>query len=106
MAPRKSDLFLTYLWIILFLFCFTLVHAHVQQHRDAPLMAEKRRIVAEYELSDLALFTDARYTRHPGVADFNAPFQDYPFSFEHFPSGSIIPLPPHLIPKRAQHAGH
>ena len=42
-------------------------------------------------LSDLALFTEARYTRHPALADLNTPFQDHPLGFDHFPSGTIMP---------------
>jgi hypothetical protein len=49
------------------------------------------------ELTDLCLFTDAQYTRHPAVAVLNTPFQDYPLSFEHFPSGSLSGPPPHLV---------
>jgi hypothetical protein len=30
------------------------------------------------------------------MADRNTPFQDHPLSLEHFPSGSILALPPHL----------
>jgi hypothetical protein len=101
--------FILYLGAIILLFCLAMLHAQVRQLQDTPLTAEKRRLVKDYELSDLALFTDARYTRHPSVADLNTAFQDYPFSFEHFPSGSIMPLPPHLIAprkQRAQHAGN
>lgn len=48
------------------------------------------------ELTDLALFTEARYTRHLSQADLNTPFQDSPLSLEHFPSGSIIMPPAHI----------
>ena len=40
-------------------------------------------------VTDLALFNDARYTRHRAMADLHAPFQDGPSSLEHFPSGSF-----------------
>jgi hypothetical protein len=109
MFQRKSNVFILYLGAILLLFSLTMVHAQIRQRQDEHLAAEKRHMVGEYELSDLALFTDARYTRHPSIADLNTPFQDYPFSFEHFPSGSIVPLPPHLIPhgqQRTRHAGN
>jgi hypothetical protein len=45
-------------------------------------------------LTDLSLFTDARYARHPSQADRFAPFQDHPTSLEHFPSGSLVLPPP------------
>ena len=59
-------------------------------------------LVQELGLSDLALFTEARYTRHPTQADRQTPFQDHPAALEHFPTGSLLPPPqppsadPHL----------
>lgn len=47
-------------------------------------------LVAELGLTDLALFTEARYTRHPSQADRHAAFQDHPMAFEHFPTGSLV----------------
>ncbi len=44
-------------------------------------------------LTDLALFTEARYTRHPSQADRFTPFQEHPSSLEHFPSGSVAAPP-------------
>jgi hypothetical protein len=52
-------------------------------------------MVREYDLTDLALFTEARYTRHVTQADLHSAFQDHPMSFEHFPSGSLY-LPPQV----------
>jgi hypothetical protein len=51
------------------------------------------RAVREYRLTDLCLFTEARYTRNPSMADFHAAGQDHPFALEHFPSGSVVPPP-------------
>jgi hypothetical protein len=51
------------------------------------------QLVKELQLTDLCLFTEARYTRHLSQADLFSAFQDHPMSFEHFPSGSIT-LPP------------
>ncbi|MGF1546733.1 MAG: hypothetical protein ACFCUG_05370 [Thiotrichales bacterium] len=50
-----------------------------------------RSRVAELGLSDLALFTEARYTRHYSQADLHSAFQDHPVALEHFPSGSLLP---------------
>ncbi len=41
-------------------------------------------------VTDLCLATEARYTRHPAMADRHAPFQEHPLALEHFPSGSLI----------------
>ncbi len=56
--------------------------------------AADRALVQELGLGDLALFTEARYTRHPTQADRHAPFQDHPAALEHFPTGSLLPPPP------------
>ncbi len=47
-------------------------------------------LVERLGLTDLALFTEARYTRHPSQADLQSAFQDHPLALEHFPSGSLI----------------
>lgn len=53
----------------------------------------KKGLVRELMLTDLAIWTEARYTRHPSQADLFTPFQDYPASLEHFPAGSIVAPP-------------
>lgn len=57
--------------------------------------AEARARVAALGLTDLALFGEARYTRHPSQADPHSAFQDAPGSIEHFPAGSWIGPPRH-----------
>lgn len=56
----------------------------------ATLSTANRSLVKELHLTDLCLFTEARYTRHPALADRHAPFQEHPTAFEHFPSGSLL----------------
>lgn len=56
----------------------------------ADQLRARSKLVRLLELTDLSVWTEARYTRHPSQADFFAPFQDFPSSPEHFPSGSII----------------
>jgi len=51
---------------------------------------EKRETVTRLMLTDLALWTEARYTRNPSQADFFSAFQDSPSSLDHFPAGSIL----------------
>ena len=64
---------------------------------EAKLMPAKQQLVSTLGLSDLAIWTEARYTRHPTQADHFTPFQDLPASFGHFPAGSIIsPLGSHV----------
>ncbi len=52
-------------------------------------------LVQELGLTDPALFTEARYTRHPALADLHSAFQDHPMSFDHFPSASLVAPPRH-----------
>ncbi len=50
-----------------------------------------------FVLTDPCIFTEARYPRHPSLADRHSPFQDYPLALEHFPSGSLVAPPLHLV---------
>ena len=83
--------------INILLFGLMIAHAAYSRDRLRPMLTEQAAMVKQYGLTDLCLFTDARYTRNPSLADLNTPFQDYPMSFEHFPSGSLVPPPPHLV---------
>lgn len=55
---------------------------------------DNRELVGALELTDLALWTEARYTRHPSQADGFAAFQDAPGAPDHFPAGTWVPPPP------------
>lgn len=50
----------------------------------------EKELVRVLSLTDLAIWTEARYTRHPSQADFFTPFQDFPSALEHFPAGSVM----------------
>jgi hypothetical protein len=50
-------------------------------------------LARDAQLSDPALFTEARYARHASQADRHAAFQDHPMALEHFPAGSLVPPP-------------
>jgi hypothetical protein len=78
-------------------FALTLVDAQMREADAAVAMAQRASVVAEYGLTDLALFTEARYTRHPSQADLHSAFQDHPLALEHFPSGSLMPPPLGLV---------
>jgi hypothetical protein len=96
MSVRKSDLFLCSLSAAVCCFALIFVHAHLMKKNGLPALRERIEMVRTLELTDICLFTDARYTRHPSMADLHTPFQDHPMSFEHFPSGSLVAPPPHL----------
>jgi hypothetical protein len=59
-------------------------------------LPELRRLTSRLGVTDLALWSEARYTRHPSQTDLFSAFQDFPGSPEHFPAGSIVPPPPAL----------
>jgi len=82
----RSTLFLTLIGIGLLVFIALLSQGFSSQ-RGA---SDKQQLVFSLGLTDLALFSEARYTRHPSQADLFSAFQDSPAAFEHFPSGSLI----------------
>jgi hypothetical protein len=45
-----------------------------------------REVVSHLGLSDLALSTEARYTRHPAISDSVVVSMDHPGAIDHFPS--------------------
>lgn len=64
-------------------------NSRVARHSEQHLPALKATVSA-LQLTDLSLWTEARYTRHPSQADRFTPFQDFPSALEHFPAGSIM----------------
>lgn len=89
----KSQAFLWLMGLGLLLLALSFVHAVQSRAAAAPLLAKRGALVAALQLTDLALFTEARYTRHPSQADVHSAFQDHPLALEHFPTGSLVPAP-------------
>jgi hypothetical protein len=58
--------------------------------RMQPRLSANRELARALQLTDLAIWTEARYTRHPSQADFFSPFQDFPACMEHFPAGTVV----------------
>ena len=80
------------------LFCFLSVICvwaswKVEQD-ERELLPARREFVRSMHLTDLAVWTEARYTRHPSQADLFTPFQEFPGVAEHFPAGSLMAPPP------------
>ena len=75
---------------------FSFVDAGRVRRLHAPATVLKHDMVSRLQLTDLCLFTEARYTRHPSQADLHSAFMDHPLAFEHFPTGSLISPPAHL----------
>jgi len=97
---KWSNGYLVFLAICLALFVAMFVHAAVVRGRATPMLDRTTELVRRLELTDLCLFTEARYTRHPSMADVNSPFQDSPLSLDHYPSGSLMAPPEHLGVRR------
>ncbi len=90
---RKSAFVLIFFLTGTLLMMLTVIDAMTQQSSAKESLHHRAMLVSELGLSDLALSTEARYTRHLTLADRHSAFQDHPTSFDHFPSGSIF-LPP------------
>jgi len=96
---RNSSLFFIYITSGAFLLSLLLVHASFSESAQQANLMEKSALVKKLKLTDLCLFTEARYTRHLSQADLNTAFQDHPMSLEHFPSGSFT-QPPERMSER------
>lgn len=92
---RPSGMVLTVLALGCLAVLGSFVDAAYGLARAQPALRERAALVERLGLTDLALFTEARYTRHPSQADNHAAFQDHPFALEHFPSGSLV-VPRHV----------
>jgi len=84
----------------LLLFAFLLVtqalfllHVEKARSRQNHSFAELRSLVTLLGLSDLAISTEARYTRHPALSDLAVVFMDHPGAIDHFPSTLFFAAP-------------
>jgi hypothetical protein len=73
------------------------IHAYARHRADHLYISRMSDVVKNLELTDLCLFTEARYTRHLSQTDLHSAFQDHPMSLEHFPTGSIAGPPVGLL---------
>lgn len=90
---RKSSLFFYSLITELMVLSLLLLYGAIDKNSQQESLQEKAMLVETLQLTDLCLFTEARYTRHLSQADLNTAFQDHPVSLEHFPSGSFTQPP-------------
>lgn len=94
---RASDGAVAVVLVLTVAFTGTFLEAAFVNPSDSISVRASQRLVSEFGLTDLCLFTEARYTRHPSQADFNTPFQDHPMALEHFPSGALLHPPRNLV---------
>jgi hypothetical protein len=90
---RSSTIFFLFITINLTLLAALTLHARHGERNSSTALAASGELVKKLRLSDLCLFTEARYTRHPAMADLHSAFQDHPFAMDHFPSGSLVSPP-------------
>jgi hypothetical protein len=90
---RKSTIFMLVTSVNLLLFALLPLHARHSRGEAEAALRSNAELARRLQLTDLCLFTEARYTRHPAMADLHAPFQDHPLALEHFPSGSLVTPP-------------
>ncbi len=90
---RRSLQFLLFTSFGLLILMLLPLHAHRAQQLSVAELRGQSFLLKSLQLTDLCLVTEARYTRHPAMADRHSPFQEHPVALEHFPSGSLI-LPP------------
>lgn len=88
--PRGSSRALVVLAALLLAGVAVLGHALWAQARGGARQQQARVLVQEVGLTDLSLFTEARYARHLSQADLHSALQDGPGALEHFPAGSLV----------------
>jgi len=98
---RRSSRFLALVAAEAALLTLLFLQGALERRSARPLIAGRAALVRELGLTDLCLFTEARYTRHPTQADRHSAFQDGPLSLEHFPSGSLLTPPKGLLSDHA-----
>lgn len=86
---RKSSVLFVSITTQVLLLILVLFHAYLSEGDQKAVLAQKIELVKTLHLTDLCLFTEARYTRHLSQADLATAFQEHPLSLEHFPSGSF-----------------
>jgi hypothetical protein len=87
---RRANLFLSALGLGCSILTLTFLDSAARSRSASTALEPRARLAASLELTDLALFTEARYTRHPSQSDLHSAFQDYPMALDHFPSGSLV----------------
>jgi hypothetical protein len=90
-TSRPSTVAILVIGLLTIAFAGTLVDAARLRAARATAVEQTHALAARLGLTDIALFTEARYARHPSQADLHSAFQDHPVALEHFPSGSLIP---------------
>ena len=70
---------------------FLVAAGNFANRRVVPVRRCNQQLVQVFELTDLSIWTGARYTRHLSQADVFSAFQDGMGALEHFPEGTLAP---------------
>jgi hypothetical protein len=90
---RKSTALFIFITVGVILFAALMMHGRQDKINSEATLIANAELVGRLKLTDLSLFTEARYTRHPSMADLHSAFQDHPLALDHFPSGSMVTPP-------------
>jgi hypothetical protein len=90
---RKAHICLIIFGVNILLIGLIFTHAAVYRNHGDAVAASYATYVRNLDLTDLCLFTEARYTRHLSQADLHSALQDHPVSLEHFPAGTLAGPP-------------
>ena len=93
MARYRIFIVLTSIMVLVLITMILFFRSQLPSIHEQHIQA-KKKLAGRLELTDLAIWTEARYTRHPSQADLFSPFQDFPGSLDHFPAGSVVAPPP------------
>jgi hypothetical protein len=86
---RPALVFSIFLSLLLAVEGALFLDGHNRRHAEEATLAQLEVATSGLGLTDLAVATEARYTRHPAVSDPVAPFMDHPGAIEHFPTGAF-----------------
>jgi hypothetical protein len=94
MEIRPSTWYSTFVLVAAALLLFmSAIYPALAANRHTRDIEAKRLLVQRWQLTDLCLFPEARYTRHISQADLHSAFQDHPGAKDHFPAGSMVSPP-------------
>ena len=77
-GPRPSSLAAWIIGLLIMLFVASFADAGRLAQQRAGEKATRGELAAKLRLTDLAVFTEARYTRHLSLADLHSAAQDHP----------------------------
>ena len=89
----KHKLFIALILVEVTILLFLSSAASWSERQTRPHLIANQQLAKNLMLTDLALWSESRYSRHPSQADFFAPFQDFPSAIDHFPAGSMVAPP-------------